>query len=68
MKKKEIYTLWNEVRQKGTTIVPVKVYLKQGRAKVEIAIAKGKQKYDKRQKIAKRDAQRDIDRAMSRRK
>lgn len=64
--KKEIYQLWSEIKQKGTTIIPVKVYLKNGRAKVEIAIAKGKQKRDKRQKIAERDAQRDIERALRR--
>lgn len=66
--KKEIMTLFGEVRQKGVTIIPVSVYLKKGRAKVEIAIAKGKQKYDKRQSIAKRDAQREMDRAMSRKR
>lgn len=66
--KKEIFTLYEEVRQKGTTIIPVSVYLKSGKAKVEIAVAKGKQKYDKRQSIAKRDAQREIDRAMSRKR
>jgi SsrA-binding protein len=64
--KKEIYNLWSDVKQKGTTIIPVRVYLKRGKAKVEIAIAKGKQKRDKRQKIAKRDAQRDIERALRR--
>lgn len=66
--KKEIMILFGEVRQKGITIIPVSVYLKNGKAKVEIAIAKGKQKYDKRQSIAKRDAQREIDRAMSRKR
>lgn len=62
--KKEIENLWDEVRQKGTTIIPLNVYLSRGRAKVEIAVAKGKKRYDKRQAIKKRDAQRDIDRAM----
>ena len=66
--KKEIMTLFGEVRQKGVTIIPVSVYLKKGKAKVEIAIAKGKQKFDKRQSIAKRDALREIDRAMSRKR
>ena len=65
--KKEIFNLWSDVKQKGTTIIPVKVYLKRGKAKVEIAIAKGKQKHDKRQKIAERDANRDIERALKRR-
>ncbi len=58
----EIRRLWNDVRQKGVTIVPVRVYLKDGRVKVEIAVAKGKKLYDKREAIAKRDAQRDMER------
>ena len=58
----EIRRLWNTVRQKGVTIIPLSVYLKNGRAKVEIAIAKGKKLYDKRAEIAKRDAQREIER------
>jgi SsrA-binding protein len=58
----EIRRLWNEVRQKGVTIVPIRVYLKSGRAKIEIAVAKGKRLYDKRQAIAKRDAQREVER------
>jgi SsrA-binding protein len=56
---KEIKELWNAVRQKGVTIVPTRVYLKDGRAKVEIAIAKGKKMHDKRETIAKRDAERE---------
>jgi SsrA-binding protein len=60
--KREIRELWDAVRQKGVTIVPVKVYLKDGRAKVDIAIAKGKKLYDKRHEIAKRDLEREIDR------
>ena len=58
----EIRRLWNEVRQKGVTIVPLRVYLKEGRAKIEIAVAKGKKLYDKREAIAKRDAEREIER------
>jgi SsrA-binding protein len=50
------------VRQKGVTIIPVRVYLKEGRAKIEIALAKGKKLYDKREAIAKRDAEREIER------
>jgi SsrA-binding protein len=57
--KKEIRKLWNEVRQKGMTIIPTRVYLKGGRAKVEIALARGKKLYDKREAIAKRDRERD---------
>ncbi len=62
--KKEIYKLWDTVKQKGNTIIPLQVYLKSGKAKVEIAIAKGKKNYDKRQAIARKDAQRDIERAL----
>jgi SsrA-binding protein len=60
----EIRKLWNTVRQKGVTIIPLSVYLKNGRAKVEIAIAKGKKLYDKRAEIAKRDTQREIERQL----
>ena len=59
--KSEIRELLNAVRQKGMTIVPVQVYLKDGRAKIDIAIARGKKLYDKRQEIAKRDAQREME-------
>ncbi len=58
--KREIRELWDEVRQKGMTIVPLRVYLKDGRAKLEIAVAKGKKLYDKRQAIAERDAEREM--------
>ena len=60
----EIRKLWNTVRQKGVTIIPLSVYMKNGRAKVEIAVAKGKKLYDKRAEIAKRDSQREIDRQL----
>lgn len=65
--KKEIENLFAEVRQKGTTIIPLRVYLRDGRAKLEIAAAKGKRNYDKRQSIRERDSQREIDRALNRR-
>jgi SsrA-binding protein len=58
----EIRELWNAVRQKGVTVVPLRVYLKNGRAKLEIALAKGKKLYDKREQIARRDNQRDLER------
>jgi SsrA-binding protein len=64
--KSEIRKLWNEIRQKGVTVVPLQVYLKDGRAKVEISIAKGKKLYDKRQAIAKRDAEREAERQFRR--
>jgi SsrA-binding protein len=62
--KKEIRELWDNVRIKGMTILPLRVYLKNGRAKIEIALAKGKKAYDKRATIAKRDAERSADREM----
>lgn len=60
--KKQIRELWNSVRIKGMTIVPTRVYLKNGRAKIEIALAKGKKAYDKRAAIAKRDEARGAER------
>lgn len=62
--RKEIEELWDQVQRKGLTIVPTQVHLKDGRAKVEIAVARGKRRYDKRQDIAKRDAQREMARAL----
>ena len=62
--KKELRELWNAVRQKGVTIIPTRVYLKEGRAKLEIAIAKGKKLHDKREAIARRDAERESEREM----
>ena len=62
--KKEIKKLWDNVRIKGMTIVPTRVYIKNGRAKIEIALAKGKKAYDKRATIAKRDEERSAERQM----
>ena len=62
--RKEIDVLWEETQRKGNTIVPLQVYLKDGRAKLELAVARGKKKWDKREDIAKRDAEREIARAM----
>jgi SsrA-binding protein len=63
----EIRKLWNMVRQKGLTVIPLQVYLKDGRAKLEIAAAKGKQLHDKRATLAERDAKREIERQLHRR-
>lgn len=63
--KREIRELWDAVRQKGVTIVPTRIYLKGGRAKLEFAVAKGKKLHDKRQAIAARDAERELDREFS---
>ena len=64
--KKEIDKLDSIVRTKGLTIIPIKVYLKNGKAKLEISVARGKRRHDKRQEIAKRDAQREISRQFNR--
>ena len=62
LNKKEIREIWQAVRTKGLTVIPTEVYLKDGLAKVTIALAKGKKLFDKRQEIAKRDYQRDLER------
>jgi SsrA-binding protein len=62
--RREISRIDGLIRQKGMTLVPLKIYFKGRRAKVELGIARGKKSYDKREDIAKRDAQRDIERAM----
>jgi SsrA-binding protein len=67
LNRKEIGKLEAKVRERGYTIVPTRMYLTHGLAKVEIALAKGKRKYDKRREIAKREAQREVDRAVARR-
>lgn len=58
----EIRKLSDKVIQKGATVIPLRLYLKDGKAKIEIALAKGKKRYDKRAEIAKRDAIREMDR------
>jgi len=62
MHKKEIRKLFDEVRIKGMTLVPMRVYLKGGRAKLEIGLAKGKKQYDKRESIKERDVERESSR------
>lgn len=64
--KKEIREMWNAIRQKGVTVIPTQMYLKEGRAKLDIAIAKGKKLYDKRESIAKKDMERDLARSEKR--
>jgi SsrA-binding protein len=64
--RKEILKLGEKVKLKGYTIVPTRMYLSKGRAKLEIALARGKKQYDKRQIIAERDSQREMDRAIAR--
>ncbi len=64
----EIDSLLGKVRERGFTLVATRLYFKDGRAKVELALAKGKDTVDKRRDIASRDAQRQIERALSRRR
>ena len=62
--KKEIAQIISQSRERGYTVIPTMVFLERGKAKVEIALAKGKKEYDKRDAIAKRDSDREIRRAM----
>ena len=62
--KKEVASLQGKVAQRGLTLVPTKLYFKNGRAKVELALARGKELRDKRRDIAKREADRDMERAL----
>lgn len=66
--RKEIDILSGKVVQKGLTLVPLKLYIKRGIAKVELGVARGKKVYDKRQTIARRDAEREAERAVKRRR
>jgi len=61
--KNEIKKLYSKVNEKGSSLIPLRVYFKGGKVKITIAIAKGKRKYDKRETIRKRDEKREIDRA-----
>jgi len=61
--KKEIIKIWDTMRQKGVTVIPTILYLKNGKAKIEIALARGKKMYDKRDSIAKRDQEREMARS-----
>ncbi|MBM3265167.1 MAG: SsrA-binding protein SmpB [candidate division Zixibacteria bacterium] len=62
--REEIRKLVGRVVEKGLTLVPLKLYFRHGRAKVELALARGKKQYDRRDAIAEREAQRDIDRTL----
>ena len=64
----EIDSLHGKVREKGLTLVPTRMYLKDGKVKVELALARGRERADKRRVLAERDAQRDIERALKRRR
>ncbi len=62
--RREINRILTNLAQKGLTVVPTRLYLKDGRAKIEVALARGKRKFDKREDIAKRDADRQMERAL----
>jgi SsrA-binding protein len=64
----ELDTLYAKVREKGLTLVPTRLYFKDGRVKVELAVARGREKADKRRAIAERDAKRDMERVLRRKR
>jgi SsrA-binding protein len=64
----QIESLRGKVQEKGLTLVPTRLYFKDGRVKVELALARGRERADKRRAIAERDAQRDMERALRRRR
>lgn len=66
--RKEINGLTSQITEKGLTLVPLKLYIKDGIAKAEIALVKGKKLYDKRESIARRESKRKIERALKGRK
>jgi SsrA-binding protein len=66
--RRQIDALAGQVREKGLTLVPLRLYFKDGRVKVELALARGKERLDKRRTIAERDAQRQMERALRRRR
>lgn len=65
--RREINRIISKLRESGMTAIPLQVYLERGRAKVEIGVARGKRQYDKRRDLAKRDANRQIERALKER-
>jgi SsrA-binding protein len=68
LKRREIDSLEGKVRERGLTLIPTRLYFKSGRVKVELAVGRGKEAQDKRRDIAKRDAEREMDRAMKARR
>ena len=67
LNRSEIAKLDGKVKERGLTLIPLRLYFKNGRAKVEIALAKGKKRYDKRSSIREREVAREVDRAIKRR-
>src|SRR5437773_3730228 len=68
MHRREIDRLYGQVREKGLTLVPTRLYFKDGRVKVELALARGKDVRDKRRTVAEREARRDMERALKARR
>jgi SsrA-binding protein len=68
LKRGEIASLLGKVREKGQTIVPTRLYFKDGKVKIEIALARGKERGDKRRTLVERDAKRDMERALKSRR
>ena len=64
--REQIRELSRSVEQQGLTLIPLRLYLKDGRAKLEVGLARGRRQYDKRQAIARREAEREMDRAVRR--
>ncbi len=67
MHRKEILRLFGRVQEKGLTIIPLRLYLKKNRAKIEVGLARGKKLYDKRDTLAKRESEREVRRAVKER-
>lgn len=68
MHRKEIERLRRETAERGLTLIPLSLYFSDGKAKVELAVARGKRTYDKRHELARRDAAREVDRALRQRR
>ena len=66
--RREIDSLYGAVREKGLTVVPTRLYFKDGRVKVELAVARGKEQRDKRRDVVERDAKRQMERALKSRR
>ena len=66
--RREIDSLYGKIREKGLTLVPTRLYFKDGRVKIELAVARGKERIDKRRDLAERDARRQIERELKSRR
>ena len=66
--RREIDSLYGKVRERGLTLVPTRMYFRDGRVKVELALARGRERHDKRRVVAEREAQRQMERALRRRR